>query len=293
MTSTNNPHRPRVGLTGSRGVLGRSLQQYCTDFEWVPFPGDIRHLSEVQSWLESAGLLDAVIHLAAMVPTQRVEESPPQALRTNVEGTCNLLEVIRTTTAGSARPWLFISSSSHVYASSNQPLREDSPVVPVTLYGLTKHQAEQWALAYSATFKLPICIGRIFSYTSRWQPPSYFIPSLIRKISKSPHEAVLEIPGLHGSRDFVTTKQISQAVQVLFEKREEGIFNIGSGKAQSLLDIAHAIQRRLGRMDVRIVALDTGTTHLTANVSKLAQTGLVLGSQLEAALDELLEQHST
>jgi|GEM_PF-311687 len=292
MNSNNDPHCPRIGLTGSHGVLGRSLRQYCTSFEWFPFPGDIRQLSEIQSWLESAGQLDAVFHLAAMVPTQRVEESPPQALRTNVEGTCNLLEAVRTKTAATARPWLFISSSSHIYASNNQLLREDSPVAPVTLYGLTKHQAEQWALAYQTAFKLPVCIGRIFSYTSRWQPPSYFIPSLIGRISQSLPNAVLKIPGLHGSRDFVTTKQISQAVQVLFEKRATGIFNIGSGKCYPLLDIAHAIQRRLGRMDVQIIALDTGTTHLVADVSKLAQTGLVLASQLDELLDEVLEPHS-
>jgi nucleoside-diphosphate-sugar epimerase len=227
MTSPDGPRR-RVGLTGARGVLGRSLQEFRPDIEWVPFGGDIRKESDVRAWMEHSLPLDAVVHLAALVPIHLVDADPPNAVRINVEGTCNVLEALRTGIEPEARPWTFVASTSHVYASSDRPLSESSPVGPLTLYGLTKLQAENWASAYENTFAMRVCIGRIFSYTSRWQALSYFVPALVRKISEAPPDGVLEIPGLLGSRDFLTTRQVTTAIMALFDQRATGIFNIGS-----------------------------------------------------------------
>jgi len=288
MSSANTLPPQRVGITGARGVLGRSLQAHCTGIEWAPFPGDVRCPDEIKSWLRSSQPLDAIFHLAALVPTHLVDSDPPQALRINVEGTCNVLQAIRTSSEASSRPWVFLSSSSHVYASSNQPLAEDSPAAPVTLYGLTKLQAEHWALAFWNKFDLPVCVGRIFSYTSRWQANSYFIPSLINRITEAPLNATLEIPGLLGSRDFLTTKLISQAIQRLFECRATGVVNIASGTPLRLLDIATELQRRLARPDIKIVPLDAGTHHLNADVKKLAGLGIRLPLTLDELLDDVL-----
>jgi len=290
MTSPDRPRR-RVGLTGARGVLGRSLQAFNPDIEWVPFGGDVRLASDVRAWLDQSQPLDAVFHLAALVPTHLVEADPPNAVRVNVEGTCNVLEAVRAM-AVPLRPWMFVSSTSHVYASNDRPLAEDSPLSPVSLYGLTKLQAETWALTYGRTFGLPVCVGRIFSYTSRWQAASYFIPALVRRIADAPRNSALEIPGLLGSRDFLSTRQVSTAIMALFDRRATGVFNIGSGTPQRLLDIATRLTERLGRGDVRIVPLDKGTNHLTADVTKLRNAGVLLESKLDELLDEVLAAQS-
>ena len=277
--------RERIGLTGARGVLGRSLQRDCPDVEWVLFPGDIRELPMVKKWLTEAGPLDGVVHLAAIVPTVKVEANPAEAIRANVEGTVNILDAARGLVS---QPWVFLASSSHVYASSAEPLSEDSLLSPVSLYGLTKRQAEDWALTYQQKFNLPVCVGRIFSFSSPWQDGSYFIPGLIRKISEAPRGAKLEIFGLHGTRDFLSTEQISAVIKFLFTKRAAGIFNIGSGQSVRLLDVALEVQRRLGRDDVQIIPLEKGTAHLNAKVDKLKGLGLQSHFDLAAFLDPML-----
>ena len=73
--------RERIGLTGARGVLGRSLQRDCPEVDWVLFPGDIRELSAVKNWLTETRPLDGIIHLAAIVPTVKVEANPAEAIR--------------------------------------------------------------------------------------------------------------------------------------------------------------------------------------------------------------------
>jgi nucleoside-diphosphate-sugar epimerase len=277
------PEKMRIALTGARGVLGQSLQKDWPDPDWDCFAGDIRNLQGVKDWIARPAKLDAVIHMAARVPVALVDADPLTAFKINVEGTLNLLEAIR------ARPdsssiWIFLASTSHVYASSNEPIAETGAISPVTLYGLTKFQGEEWGRVYQNKFKLNVCVGRMFSYSSALQPKEYFIPSLVEKISNAPADAVLQIPGLHGTRDFVTTDQISLAVKYLFEKRATGAFNIASGNSQKLFDIAIAVKRRLKRDDVRIEALPTGTSHLNADTQKLRN----LGVQLAFKFDELL-----
>jgi nucleoside-diphosphate-sugar epimerase len=283
----------RLGVTGGRGVLGRALQAAAGEADWSPFPGDLRHATDVETWLESAEPLDAIFHMAAIVPTHRVEKDPIAAVQTNVLGTIRLLEAVRRLPKA---PWVFIASSSHVYCSPTDPdarLNEDSPLDPVTLYGLTKLQAEEWARAYAERNGLSICIGRIFSFTSRQQDPSYFIPSMIRRLKEAPPGATLEIPGLAGTRDFLRPDEIARILRALHEKRARGVYNIGSGQGQSLFKIGEYLKASLNRCDVEIRTPGgpgaPPTHHLVADISKLKLLGIEPEFTVSGLLDPLLE----
>jgi len=287
MISASDGGACRIGLTGARGVLGRSLQRDWPQPGWQPFPGDVRSVPALSDWLAQSGPLAGVIHCAAMVPTARVQSQPLDAFQVNAGGTCNLLEAVRRLPR-EQQPWLFCASSSHVYASSVTALREDAPLRPVSLYGLTKLQGEQCATAYQEHFQLRVCVGRIFSFSSPLQAESYFIPALVRKIFTAPRGAVLRIPGLQGTRDFLTTAEIGRAIRLLFEQRASGVFNIASGRSVRLLDVALAIRRRLNREDVQIEAPDEGTVHLNADIEKLRQAGITPHLDFDALLDGIL-----
>lgn len=257
---------PRIAITGSTGVLGKAIRARYPNEEWVPFSGDIRRLEDIERWYADHEPFDSVLHFAARVPTRKVEAEPHEAFEVNVAGTCHLLEVVR---QRPSRPWIFVASSSHVYAPSDIPLKEDDPLAPATLYGLTKMQSERWAVAYADKYGLPVCVGRIFSFTAPDQEKSFFIPAMREKIGQAAKGATLEIPGILGRRDFLTTDQISDAIMRLREKRFRGVVNIGSGRGVRLLDVAEDIRRELGREDVRLLPLDQGTMHLTADVTLL------------------------
>lgn len=278
-----NSGNMRVGLTGARGVIGRTLQENFPQIAWHPFTGNVQNPEEITGWLQSP--LDAIVHLAAVVSTKSVDAKPLEAFRTNVAGTCNLLEAVR---QQSHKPWIFLASSSHVYGSSERPVTEDAPIAPRTLYGLTKVQAEQWALTYANSFGQPVCIGRIFSFSSPLQHESFFIPSIVARLRNAPAGASLEIPGLHGARDFMSARQVAEAIQFLLQRRATGVFNIGTGTGLRLLDVVTEIQRRLKREDVRIVAPETDRVSLVADVTKLERLGLRLASDIDALLDPIL-----
>jgi nucleoside-diphosphate-sugar epimerase len=273
----------RIGITGSTGVMGRTLLSSWKDksAEFFPFKGDIRKREDVHQWYKDLKP-DAIFHLAALVPIHLVEAEPLKAFEINVLGTLNLLEEIR---LAEKKPWFFYCSTSHVYPTSNHAISEADPVSPINIYGQTKAQAEKWCEIYGGTYKFPVCTVRIFSCSSPDQPKSYFVPSMIEKVKSAPQGATLEVRGLEGTRDFLTTRQVCQAIAFLFEKRLQGTFNLGSGEPIKLLDMVEAIKTKLGRTDVKIKPIGTEHHHLVANVSKLALAGL----KLSFNKDEFLE----
>ena len=282
----------RIGITGSRGVLGRSLIKYWSmidsKIEFDTFNGDIQNIDEIDQWINNENRFHAIIHLAALVPTIEVDKNPLKAFRINSLGTLNLLETCRLKYSENECPWIFYSSTSHIYSSDehqHQNIKESSLINPISTYGLTKYQADQWAELYRTKYRLPICTGRIFSYSSPNQASNFFIPSLIEKIRNAPLNARLEIRGLDGTRDFLTVQQIVETIEYLFSKKSIGVFNIGTGQATKLLDLAHAVQNRLDRTDLIIVSTGTDTNHLVANIEKLIEIGFRPIFNLDQLLD--------
>lgn len=266
-------HERRIGLTGSTGVLGAALRRHAHGVQWLPFDGDIRDARSVQRWVNQRGPFDAVIHCAAIVPTGLVDEQPDEAFRVNVGGTVHLLEAIRAS-RHAVRPWVCVISTSHVYGPSEAPLSEEAPLTPVSLYGMTKLQSEQWALAYMEKYGLDVCVPRLFSYTDPCQASSYLVPSMIVRLSDAPPNGRLAVRGADDVRDFLGTEDVVSALTLLQERRARGVYNVGSGSGICVFDLVNRLRELLGRTDVTLErAAATGRTCLVADTTRLRQLG--------------------
>lgn len=263
----------RIGLTGATGVLGRSVRQYWPGAEWVPFTGDVRDVAALRTWATSASDLTAVMHFAAIVPLADVERDPLSAFEVNVRGTWNVMEVVR-----DRAPWVFVASSSHTYIPEK------------SLYGATKLLAEQAALAYARLCSVPVCVGRIFSFSAPSQPESYLMPSLVRRIRHAEKDGLLEIRGGHNERDFLTTRRIASAIRTLFEHRATGTFDIGSGEGVTILEVARRLAVRLGREDIDVETPDGERSSLVADIAKIRDLGWDPGDALDELLTEMSEE---
>ena len=261
---------PRIAITGATGVLGRSAAQWWPDAEWIPFTADVRDLEALRSWITDAGHLQALLHFAAIVPVNEVERAPHAAFEVNVRGTWNVMEAAR-----GSDPWIFIASSSHVYAES--------------LYGVTKMQAEQSALAYARLTAARVCIGRIFSFSAPSQGDSYLLPSLMNRIRSAEEGGRIVVRNGSSERDFLTTRQIISAIRTLFEHRQTGVFDIGSGVGTTIVEVARRLARRMGRDDLEISADDGEATSLIADVTKMRRLGCDPVDSVDALLEEMAQ----
>jgi nucleoside-diphosphate-sugar epimerase len=261
---------PRIAITGATGVLGRSARQWWPDAEWIPFTADMRDLDALRRCIAGASHLDALLHFAAIVPVDEVERAPHNAFEVNVRGTWNLMEAAR-----GIDPWIFIASSSHVYGES--------------LYGVTKMLAEQAALAYARLTAARVCIGRIFSFSAPSQSQSYLLPSLMTRIRSAEKGGPVIVRNGSSERDFLTTRQVMSAIRTLYEHRETGVFDIGSGVGITIVELARRLARHMGREDLEISADDANPTSLVADITSIRRLGFDPGDSVDALIEELVE----
>jgi nucleoside-diphosphate-sugar epimerase len=274
-----------IALTGSSGVVGSRLQEHFKDAEFFVFNGDIRDAQAVKKFCRESAGCDGFIHLAALVPKQAVDSDPLEAFDVNVRGTLNVLEGLRQ--LRSYAPWMFYASTSHVYASSLAPMKENGLLEPFTLYGLTKLQGEQWCKAYAREFGLKICVGRLFSFSDPLQSNLFFIPAMIQKIRNAEKNSTIEISGVNGQRDFLTVPQICSTIEKLATKKIEGLINVGTGTGVPLLSIVHRISELLGRSDLLIKATSDRPTFHIADIEMLKNAGVELPNLIDALLIEM------
>ena len=111
---------------------------------------------------------------------------------------------------------------------------------------------------------------RIFSFTDKRQKPPYVIPSLIAKIKNVKQKKII-LSNLNHYRDFVSTKDIALAINILFKKNKKGFYNIGGGNSINIKTIATLIGKKYRK---KIIFLnDNKPTHLVSNCNKLKKLG--------------------
>ncbi|NCC37459.1 MAG: NAD-dependent epimerase/dehydratase family protein, partial [Chloroflexia bacterium] len=255
----------------SLGVLGRIVSRRCAAAGMAisHFAGDVTDMNAVDAWLSEAAPT-LVLHFAALVSVTAVESDPLRAYEVNALGTYS---VAAATIRHAPTAWLFLASTSHVYAPTppgdTTPRAEDAQLGPATYYGVSKLAAEQLAAPILAHCEVDHCIGRIFSFSHETQKPPYLVPSLRAEIASLPDGSALRVFNSNAVRDILDAETIVDALLALAARRVKGTFNIGAGTGLTVAAIANKLVARAGKR----ITVEAGRTayanSLVADVTKL------------------------
>jgi UDP-glucose 4-epimerase/GDP-4-dehydro-6-deoxy-D-mannose reductase len=256
----------RIGITGGRGTLGRILQAQLATAGVAHdcFSGDVCRPEELHAWLQ-AGEFDAIVHFAALVPTQSVQANPARAFQVNVGGTANLVAELG---ALARKPWLFYASSSHVYRPQATPIDESAPVAPINPYGLSKRLGEQVVEASAAAAGVPFCIGRIFSFYHPSQTGTFLYPALQRRFATEDLGQPFRLFGAEDVRDLSLADDLVAKIVALMAKQATGLVNIGSGRGTQISEFVQSLAPR--RLQI-VNASEGPATSLVADTARLRQ----------------------
>jgi UDP-glucose 4-epimerase len=206
--------------------------------------GDISDSAVVNRAMKDVKL---VFHLAALASVQKSVEDPPASHRVCNTGTLLVLDAAR---QAGVRRVVYAASASAYGIPTGDVQTEDEPLHPLSPYAAAKLGGELQMQAFASTYGLETARLRFFNI---------FGP---RQRADSPYSGVIAIfaglmtagktPIIHGdglqSRDFT---YVTDVVQALLKAATTpgvsgNVYNIGTGRATSLLDLVAALNRQLG-----------------------------------------------
>jgi dTDP-glucose 4,6-dehydratase len=140
------------------------------------FAGDIR---DPETLVEPMRDVEVVFHLAALIAIPYSYLTPLAYVRTNVEGTTNVLEAARA--AGVGR--VVHTSTSEVYGTAQTvPIAESHPLVGQSPYSASKIGADKIAESFHAAYELPVVILRPFNTFGPRQSARAVIPTIVTQL---------------------------------------------------------------------------------------------------------------
>ena len=206
---------------------------YKNDMEVIL--GDVRDYDSVSKAMEGC---NSVFHLAALIGIPFSYLSPLAYVRTNIEGTYNVLEGAKNLNLEQ----VLVTSTSETYGTAQySPIDEKHPLVGQSPYSASKIAADQIAISYYRSFGLPVKIVRPFNTYGPRQSARAIIPTIISQILDG--AKTLKLGSLYPTRDFTFVKDNISGYFSIFESVDlyGEVTNIGINKEISIGDLTEKI----------------------------------------------------
>ena len=306
----------KILVTGSTGFIGSHLAELCVEqgFEVVAFDrynpnnhwgwleeskykddmeiilGDVRDYDSVSKAMEGC---IGVLHLAALIGIPYSYNSPLAYIRTNIEGTYNVLEAAKNLNLEQ----ILITSTSETYGTAQYtPIDENHPLVGQSPYSATKIAADQLAISYYRSFDLPVKIARPFNTYGPRQSARAVIPTIISQIIDK--KKSIKLGSLSPTRDLSYVTDTCNAFIDIYES--ESLFgevtNIGMNSEISIGDLTDLIANLMNAditiesSEERIRPENSEVERLVCDNSKLMKyTSWKPKYTLEKGLTEVIE----
>jgi UDP-glucose 4,6-dehydratase len=194
--------------------------------------------------------VDTILHFAAQTHVDASFGNSFAFTQNNVVGTHALLEAARM--SGAVRRFLHVSTD-EVYgteagaaAGGGAACETATVLAPTNPYAATKAAAEMLVKAYAASYRLPCVVTRSNNVYGPGQYPEKLVPKFALLAA-----AGARLP-VHGDgkalRSFLHVRDAAAAFDVVLHAGADGgVFNVGSRRERSVLEVAAAVCAHFGR----------------------------------------------
>lgn len=271
-----------AGFVGSHVVKKLGAAGYCvitfdnlsTGHEWAVLEGkliigDVRQAEQLRR-VFAEHRIDAVIHMAASVVVPESVANPLKYYDNNLLGTLTLLQVMQ---EFGVNKFIF-SSTAAVYGSpASVPVTETTPINPINPYGWGKAMAEQVLADLDRARVLRYVALRYFNAAGAdpearigegKETATHLVTQCLRTAAGlNPYLKVYgtDYPTPDGTciRDYIHVEDLAaahlDALTHLNRGGESGIFNCGSSRGYSVLEVVETAKKVTG-IDFRVIKAD-------------------------------------
>lgn len=271
---------------------------YAGDIENIP-PG-IRNSGRFEFWYgdvnnldlvsDLVGRSDIVVHFAAETHVARSLYSHRVFFVTDVLGTQSVANAVLKH-SGRIDRFIHISTSEVYGTSVYEPMDESHPLNPTSPYAAAKAGADRLVYSYIVAHDIPGVIIRPFNNYGPKQHLEKVIPRFITS-------CILGEPlTIHGdgsaSRDWVFAEDTARAVDLVLhapiEKVRGEVFNVGTGRSLSVLEIAKKISAEFGVQE-NLDFMSERFGQVQRHISSTGKAEKVLGFKASLSFEEGLRE---
>ncbi|MFN3639300.1 MAG: dTDP-glucose 4,6-dehydratase [Flavobacterium sp.] len=264
----------KILITGGAGFIGshvvrrfvtRYPQYEIYNLDALTYAGNLQNIKDIESkpnyhfikgdiieaefintlFLEHA--FDGVVHLAAESHVDRSITDPLSFVKTNVEGTVNLLNAFRYTNKSSFGEKRFYHiSTDEVYGSLGETglFTETTPYDPNSPYSASKAASDHFVRAYGETYGLPYVISNCSNNYGPNHFPEKLIPLFINNIIENKPLPVYGDGNY--TRDWLYVIDHAIAIDLLFHKgRNHETYNIGGFNEWKNIDLVRLMCQKM------------------------------------------------
>lgn len=217
-----------------------------------------------------------VIHLAAIVGASLCDKDVNECYNSNVLSTIRVVDL--------SKRVIFLNTNSGYGKGSEDKCTEESPLLPVSLYGQTKVQAEQYVLTNSNNVSLRL--ATVFGASPRPRM-DLMVNDFVAKMMFDKEFIIFE-PNFR--RNFVHIKDVCAAVIWSLNPNINGIFNVGLDSANTTkIGLAEQI-KNIVRSNTNIIigeGKDPDQRDYIVSSDKIMNTGFKFKHSLEEGVKEI------
>ncbi len=285
-------------VTGGAGFLGSNLvsqlarerQEVTATYNYTPFPlSDSSRIKwfrcDVTDYNQVAKLImqedpEVVYHLVAQPIVTAAVRDPLLTFELTTRGTWNVLEAVRRNSSR-IKAIVFVSSDK-VYGSNTAAIESDPLNGTDHPYNAAKVAADAIAQSYVKSYGLPIAISRS---ANLYGPGDFHWDRVVPGISRDLYYGRSPVVRSSGKllRDYIHVHDGVRALQLMAEAMKDGrilpgaIFNFGSKKMYSVLDVVDMLRDAAGRVDLVPEVLGKATDEIDAQHINYDHATRVLG----------------
>jgi ADP-L-glycero-D-manno-heptose 6-epimerase len=244
----------RILITGYKGFIGQNMVNRLQEhdlflYEW----GDGKVNLDNIEW---------VIHLGAISSTTCTDEKA--IIKQNYDFSVDLI-----TACVQRKIPIQIASSASVYGIKNKTFLETDKVDPQNLYAKSKAAIESFCSGISSVS--PIQIFRYFNVYGPHEDHKGEQASPYHKFKKQAETGSIKLfyDSEKYKRDFVPVEKVIDIHKKFFSIQESGIWNVGTGKAKSFLDVAKEVGGEIEWIEMPKVLQNNYQAYTCANLDKL------------------------
>lgn len=235
---------------------------------------------------------DVVFNLAARAGVRYSIENPDIYMRTNAQGTLNILECMREFKV----PKLVLASTSSLYAGQAMPFKEELSVnTPISPYAASKKAAETMAYTYHYLYKIDVSIVRYFTvYGPAGRPdmsPFIFADKLLKD---------LELPVFgdgNQARDFTYVDDIALGTILAAKPVGYEIINLGGGNNPYTLHQMIAFMEKFSGKKAKLKIQDKVMADMEITWADISKAKKLLGWEpkvgFEDGIKRLMDWHKS